>query len=261
MSVIRLQDLGAVDSNIAGGKGANLGELIAAGATVPPGFVISSTTYREFLHLTGLIETLPKFIQALNTHDTQRLNFVASRIRQIIIATPWPTVLAEEITEAVDIEGEEFRYAVRSSAIGEDGVTTSFAGQHSSYLTVQPKNILKRVKQCFASLFEPRALAYRIEQGLDIADASMAVVVQRMAEVTISGVMFTADYNTGEDKVIIEAVYGLGEGLVSGNITPDHYEVLLDEEDIVQDHQRQFKYVDPVLGGWHSLSSGDGAVT
>ena len=193
------------------------------GLRVPPGFVVTSSTFTRFMELTGLAERLPKFIGALDYEDSQRLHYVSSRIQQIICATPWPQELSADIELAVVNQSTVMskRYAVRSSAIGEDGEATSFAGQHSTFLNVAPNDVVNKVRACYASLYESRALAYRLKNGLDISTAVMAVVVQEMLNPLCSGVMFTQDYNTGEDRVVIEAVYGVGEALVSGQITPD----------------------------------------
>ena len=234
------------DAGVTGSKGANLGELMSTGVNVPNGFVVTSLGYDDFIESAGLIHTLEKFLSALDYRDLKWLNFIASRIRQIISATPWPEDLLEYINSEVNRLGGY--WAVRSSAIGEDGVSTSFAGQHSSFLKVASGDVPRRIKECFASLFEPRALMYRLENNLPIRGAKMAVVCQQMAPVEVSGVMFTKDYNTGEDKTIIEAVHGLGEGLVSGALTPDHYEVSAKTAEVTQEYHEQVNMVGPGTG-------------
>ena len=229
MAVHSFSDLRAADSDIAGSKGANLGELTSTGVSVPLGLVITVGTYDAFITETGLAEYIAKFTHGLDYTDLKRVNFVAGRIRQIIGAASWPIGMASDL-EAKFAKfgvGKSYnRYAVRSSAIGEDSEGTSFAGQHSSFLNIPAGDILKKVKQCFASLFEPRALAYRLEKGLSLSQAQMAVVVQQMAPSRVAGVMFTQDPTTGNsNQIIIEAVWGLGEAIVSGAVTPDHYEV------------------------------------
>ena len=246
MTVIGIQDLRASNAPTAGSKGANLGELASTGVPVPGGFVVTTGTFQDFFQANALKDTLTKFTDALDYDDPKRLHFIAGRIRQIMGATPW----VGGAPKAMRNEANPFkRYAVRSSAIGEDGEATSFAGQHSTFLNVEISDISNRVKQCFASLFEPRALTYRHEQGLPLETAQMAVVVQEMVRAQVSGVMFTRDPNTGESRTVIEAVKGLGEALVSGAVTPDHYEV---ENGVIMVEERhpQATYLDGGLGEW-----------
>ena len=250
MQAFDFKDLRATDAGLVGGKAANLGELTYVQvADVPGGFVILPIVFTNFLVSSGLDQVLAKFIEALDPSDLKRLHFIAGRIRQIIGATPWPYEFKDELWNKMS--SAPSGWAVRSSAIGEDGEGTSFAGQHDSYLRVYSGQVPTKVKQCFASLYEPRALAYRLEHGLSVEDAQMAVVVQQMVSSKVSGVMFTQDYNTGEDKVIIEAVWGLGEAIVSGQVTPDHYEVdpvaleILDLQSKYQDQKISEK-----AGGW-----------
>ena len=224
MTVKALSTLKAKHATIAGSKAANLGELISAGADVPVGYVVTADSYIDFLQVSGLQTTIDKFLTHLNPNDQQRINVVCGRLRQIISATPWPDKFQKDIKKVTTFSSE-LLYAVRSSAIGEDSEETSFAGQHSTYLGVPSDQIARRIKDCFASLFEPRAVAYRLKNNLSLQDAKMAVVVQEMVAPQTSGVMFTKDPNTGEDTTIIEAVYGVGEALVSGAVTPSHYEI------------------------------------
>ena len=221
MPITSLKLLKAEDAPRVGSKAANLGELAYIGVPVPPGFVVDTQAFDEFMASDLLQGNLPKFINALDYNDPKRLAFIASRIRQLIGVTSWAETIHQQMTDL----SKTGQYAVRSSAIGEDTQGTSFAGQHATFLAILPHDISMRVRQCFASLFEPRALAYRFEQGLPLAGAKMAVVVQEMIPADVAGVMFTRDPNTGEEKTVIEAVFGLGEALVSGAVTPDHYEV------------------------------------
>ena len=220
-----------------GGKAANLGVLIRQGCNVPAGFVVTAAAYETFLEDTGLRANLEKFVAALNLEDPRALHFVAGRIRQIIVATPWPLRLKRVILDAYYHETSSNGYeepvvAVRSSALDEDSAEASFAGQHATYLGVSgAPDLLVAIRRCFASLYEPRALAYRLRQGRPIQGAGIAVVVQVLLDSSISGVMFTQDPNTGEAKTVVEAVFGLGEVLVSGQVTPDRYTVVDGEVD------------------------------
>ena len=219
----RLIDLQATDVAQVGGKAANLGELLNLGIPVPQGIVVTTQTYREFMEQTELLPIISKFLIDLDAEDTAAVYFAGSRIKQIISATPWPSEL---IGTLGTWESGTKRYAVRSSATDEDSGAASFAGQHATFLHVLGDGVIaRRIKDCFASLFEPRALAYRVQNGLSVLDSDIAVVVQEMIEPRFSGVLFTRDPNTGEAKTIIEVVAGLGEALVSGAVTPARYEV------------------------------------
>ena len=205
-----------------GGKAASLGEMISAGVEVPPGWVATTELYREFLETTGLKPILRKFTDELKTAEPAQVHFIGNRLKQVISCQKW----APELRNRLLTIHADTRYAVRSSAVDEDSLDTSFAGQHSTFLNVRGReSILARVKDCFASLYEPRALAYRLKHGLDVLDCSIAVVIQELILPKYSGVMFTADPNTGAAKTVIEVVEGLGEALVSGVVTPTRWEV------------------------------------
>ena len=251
MTVIGIKDLRATNAPTVGSKGANLGELTSAGVQVPDGFVVTTGSFQDFFKANNLDSTLTKFTDSLDYTDPKRVHYIAGRIRQIIGATSWTGGTPQDIK---DLSQTHTRYAVRSSAIGEDGESTSFAGQHSTFLNVERQDIPARVKQCFASLFEPRALSYRAEHNLPIESAQMAVVVQEMVRSRVSGVMFTRDPNTGENRVVIEAVLGLGEALVSGAVTPDRYEV---ENGVIMSElvSTQANQVDAISGEWSHVST------
>ena len=225
VNVISLKHVDPTNKDEVGGKGANLGDLMSVDIDVPQGFVITTSAYRTFIEETGLNLVLGKFTEKVQDADPKELNYIGTRIKQIISATPWPTNLGTElkgVSKAFDVN----QWAIRSSAVDEDSGNFSFAGQHSTFLgIVGTDNYLRRVKDVFASLFEPRAMSYRVKQGLGIEEAEIAVVVQELIDPLFSGVMFTQDPNTGENKTIIETISGLGEALVSGNLTPNHYEI------------------------------------
>ena len=209
--VVSLQELRVGDADRVGGKAANLGELMQTGATVPAGFAITSAGFRHYIQATGLDSTLAKFTSAIDFADLMRVNYIASRCRQVIKATALPNALASMIEGFYGTEEISNVVAVRSSALGEDSGSASFAGQHSTYLGVEGiTNLHSRIRDCFASLYEPRALAYRAEQGISISGLQMAVVVQSIVSPDSSGVLFTRDPNTGEDRSINRGCLGVG---------------------------------------------------
>ncbi len=207
-----------------GGKGANLGEMTRAKIPVPPGFVVTSDTYFEFLKESNITEKIRCLLEPLDVNDSKRLQQVAEQIKKLILDAPMPRHVAEEIEKAYKKLGDGL-VAVRSSATAEDLPEASFAGQQSTYLNIQgADNVVRAVQMCWASLFEPRAIYYRKQHGFDHFKVGIAVPVQRMVASETSGVMFTVEPVTSDkSKVVIEAIYGLGEGLVSGEVTPDLY--------------------------------------
>jgi len=223
-SVVWFSEVGREDLGLVGGKGANLGELTRASIPVPPGFVVTADTYFRFIHQSGLEPFIKKELFGLDVHDTRALNERAANIRRRIMDAPMPAYLADEIKEAYrELGGGPV--AVRSSATAEDLPDASFAGQQSTYLNVVgADNVVRAVQACWASLFEGRAIFYREEAGYDHMKVGLAVPVQKMVQSEKSGVMFTVEPVTSDaTKITIEAVYGLGEGIVSGEISPDLY--------------------------------------
>ena len=228
MPVLWLADVDKNDIPLVGGKGANLGELLRAEIPVPDGFVVDARTFREFLEKTKIKDKVYSLLEGLNVEDTDKLDEVSKKVRELIEMTPIPEEIEREIKEAYrklcEEEGEEVYVAVRSSATAEDLPDASFAGQQETYLNVRGEDeVVKKVKECWGSLFTPRAIYYRVQKGFRHEDVSIAVVVQKMVNSEKSGVMFTSHPVTGEKKCIIEAVFGLGEAIVSGLVTPDTY--------------------------------------
>ena len=222
--ILWFKDLYAKDIDIAGGKGANLGEMTQNGAPVPPGFVITVSTYRKFLTDSNLEDRIKALLTDLDVNDSKSLMTKAGEIQNLIVSAPLSKDVEIKIAEAYKSMGEGL-VAVRSSATAEDLPDASFAGQQSTYLNVDGiDQVIDAVKGCWASLFEARAIFYREEQNFDQLSVGIAVPVQRMVQSEISGVMFTAEPTTSDrGKVLVEAIYGLGEGIVSGEITPDTY--------------------------------------
>ncbi|MFA5629015.1 MAG: phosphoenolpyruvate synthase [Dehalococcoidales bacterium] len=228
-AIIWFKDISKEDVPIAGGKGANLGEMTKANIPVPPGFVVSVSAYFEFLENSGIVEDIQPLLKSLDIEDTKQLQRVAKIIKKMVLDCPIMPELADEIKAAYKQLGGGL-VAVRSSATAEDLPEASFAGQQSTYLNIEGADeVVDAVLKCWASLFEPRAIYYRVQQGFDHFKVGIAVPVQRMIASVTSGVMFTVEPVTSNTReIVIEAIYGLGEGLVSGEVTPDLY--IVDKE-------------------------------
>ncbi|GAA0513413.1 phosphoenolpyruvate synthase [Halorubrum aquaticum] len=225
MAVLWLDDVDADDIGTVGGKGASLGELIGAGLPVPPGFVVTAGTYREFIEEAGIDEELFAAVD-VDPEDSAALREAEATARELITETPFPEPVREGILESyreMGSEGEEAFVAVRSSATAEDLPDSSFAGQQETFLNVREADLLRRVKECWASLFTQRAIYYRQQRGFPHEDVDIAVVVQRMVDAEKSGVLFTSHPSTGDPQMTIEAAWGLGEAVVSGTVSPDNY--------------------------------------
>lgn len=209
-----------------GGKALGLHRLTRLALPVPPGFVVTTAAFRAALTGRSEIAAALAGLAGLRADDTGQIRVAAARVRAAVIATPLPPALAEQTLAAWrEITGGA-RVAVRSSATAEDLAEASFAGQQDSYLDVDGEALLERLRACWASLWSDRAVAYRLRHGHGAADVAMAVVVQQMLAPDAAGVMFTADPVTGRrGEVVLEAVAGLGEALVSGKATPQVYHV------------------------------------
>lgn len=221
----RLEGLSYADRARAGGKGAALGELLKQGIPVPPGFVVCTDAFQIFLETGNLEEKIKDAFQGLRKDDQEEIRRVASLLTSLLLKTNIPSSLVKEIYAAFDELDVPF-VAVRSSATVEDGVDAAWAGQLESSLNRTRDQLIDAIKYCWASLFSPRAIVYCLEQGLEAKDIAVAVVVQRMVQSEAAGVAFSAHPVThARDQVLIEAGYGLGEAVVSGQITPDTYMV------------------------------------
>ena len=225
-TIVWFRDIGRADVPVAGGKGANLGEMTRAGIPVPPGFVVATAAYRRFLVDTGLESALAERIKALDVDDGGALDLISAECRRAVETAEMPRLMADQIAEAYNELGGG-PVAVRSSATAEDLEDASFAGQQSTFLNVVgPHSVIEAVKRCWASLFEARAMYYREQNGWGHLDVDLAVPVQRMIQSQSAGVMFTVDPITGDpNRVVIEAAFGLGEAVVGGMVTPDHFEL------------------------------------
>ncbi len=234
-AIVWFDEITKEDISLAGGKGANLGEMTRAKIPVPPGFVVTSQAYFDVLEKNDMVERIREALKPLDPHDSQQLQEIAAEIENLIMSMPMPRGLADEIEQAYLKMGSGF-VAVRSSATAEDLPEASFAGQQSTFLNVRgPKEVVHAVQKCWASLFNSRAIFYRQENGFDHFKVGIAVPVQRMVQSDVSGVMFTVDpTNSDRSKILIEAIMGLGEMIVSGDVTPDHYIVDKDSFRIVE---------------------------
>ncbi|TMF22185.1 MAG: phosphoenolpyruvate synthase [Chloroflexi bacterium] len=227
--VVGFQDVDKSKLLVAGGKGANLGEISKIeGIRVPDGFCISAEAFKRSVGETSSIKELLDNLSLLKVEDRDEIGELSSEIRRSIEGLAIPQDINKEVTSFLSRLGEKNSYAVRSSATAEDLPTASFAGQHDTYLNVVgTEAILRNISKCWASLFTQRAVIYRLQNGLDHRKVHMAVVVQKMVFPQASGILFTADPVTSSRKVLsIDASFGLGEALVSGLVNPDVYKVL-----------------------------------
>ena len=222
-------DIKKEDISLAGGKGANLGELTSAKINVPNGFVITADAYKAFLKENGIDKIIEKNLREASLDESTLLK-AAEYFRKLIISEKFSKEMQQLITDKYGSLGENIRVAIRSSATAEDLPDASFAGQQESYLNVQSiDDVLSKILKCYASLWGNRAVSYRLHQGYDQTCVSIAVIVQEMVESEKSGVLFTINpLSQNTDEMQINASYGLGESVVSGRVTPDSYIVQKD---------------------------------
>ena len=226
MDIIRLFDrLGKNDAGIAGGKGASLGEMTHAGISVPPGFVILAGAFEKFLEEADLNQELDTIFHTVDHKEIRTIELASERIQKLIVEARMPEDIANEIQNYFKKLDAPF-VAVRSSATAEDSTSAAWAGQLDTYLNTTENDLLEKVQHCWASLFTPRAIFYRFEKGMHGQKISVAVVVQKMVESEVSGIAFSVHPVTEDaNQIIIEAGFGLGEAIVSGQVTPDAYVV------------------------------------
>ncbi|KAB7619756.1 phosphoenolpyruvate synthase [Alkalilimnicola sp. S0819] len=236
-NVVWFDSLGMGDVDRVGGKNASLGEMISnlanAGVQVPGGFATTSAAFWDFLDASGLREQIHQELQGLDVDDVDTLVATGARIRKMIVDTPFPDHLRDDIVSAYrkleDEAGGELAVAVRSSATAEDLPDASFAGQQETFLNVRGlDNVLLAIKDVFASLYNDRAIAYRVHHGFEHSEVALSAGIQRMcrSDVGAAGVMFTMDTESGfRDVVFITSSYGLGETVVQGAVNPDEFYV------------------------------------
>jgi pyruvate, water dikinase len=233
--VLGFERLRKGDVEIVGGKNSSLGEMISslatAGVRVPGGFATTAQAYRDFLKQNALDERIRAALANLDVENVEKLTEVGAQIRQWILSTPFPPDLQQAVLGELKrmSNGKEISVAVRSSATAEDLPEASFAGQQETFLNVRGEaDVLKAMHEVFASLFNDRAIAYRVHHGFDHSAVALSAGVQHMvrSDLGASGVMFTLDTDSGfRDVVFITASYGLGETVVQGAVNPDEFYV------------------------------------
>ncbi len=241
-----------------GGKGANLAEMISLGLPVPRAFTVTANAYQRFIENAGIADKLATTLDGLDPDNDNELQEAANRCQDLITSVDMPDALAREIQDAYQelSQDDPDAVAIRSSATAEDLPEASFAGQQETYLHVSgASDVLDHVQRCWASLFTPRAIYYRVDRGFDHEEVLMAVIVQRMVDADAAGVLFTRHPTTGEKTPIVEAAWGLGEGVVSGTVSPDNYVLTPDgdiQEETIAEKKTQFTRGDD--GGVHQTA-------
>ncbi|MBA7624670.1 Phosphoenolpyruvate synthase [subsurface metagenome] len=228
-NIVWFNEVTKKDIPLVGGKGANLGEMTNLHIPVPPGFIVTANAYYDFLRKSKITDKIRSLLKPLDYNNSKQLQQIADQIKQLILNATMPPELASEIQQNYLKMGGGL-VAVRSSATAEDLPEASFAGQQSTFLNVNgEKEVIAAVQDCWASLFNPRAIFYRHQHGFDHFKVGIAVPIQRMVQSNTSGVMFTIEPMTSDrSKIVIEAVYGLGEAIVSGQVETDMY--IVDKE-------------------------------
>ena len=224
-AVLRFDQIERPDNSLIGGKATGLVKLVQAGLPVPNGFVVTTAAYEDFLERGGLMASINAILVRIDFADPDQLETETGKIRKLIVEASISSDLAASIAKAYEALGPGCYVAVRSSGTAEDTANASFAGLHDTYLHIQGgPSVLDAVRRCWASMWSARAVSYRDSTGFEHAAARIAVVVQEMVDADISGVMFTANPLTARtDELVINASWGLGEGIVSGIVVPDEY--------------------------------------
>ncbi|HEV2519489.1 MAG TPA: phosphoenolpyruvate synthase [Thermoplasmata archaeon] len=252
---VGLAEVSRGDHALVGGKASQLGEVVRQGLPVPPGMVVTTRAFVAFVEGTGIGPTITAALGQIDPARPESVEPASRRIRDLFEQTEFPAELRRALVGAVDTfvqEHEAHACAVRSSATAEDLEGASFAGLQETYLNVIGTDaILAAIRRCWGSLFTPRVLVYRAKKGFDHSEVELAVLVQKMVDASTSGILFTRDPNTGENHMIIEAGWGLGEAIVGGEVTPDHYVVDGASQRIVQKQvsEQAFRLVRAPDGG------------
>ncbi|MBM4349314.1 MAG: phenylphosphate synthase subunit beta [Deltaproteobacteria bacterium] len=229
-NIIWFKSCSSKDFPLVGGKNANLGEMFQLGLRVPPGFAVTTHAFEIFLERGRVRNKILRTLSRIPPEDIQAIEKVGRQIRDLIESTPIPLATPKEIKRAYQKLGDlcgtpNLPVAVRSSATSEDLKTASFAGQHESYLWVRgEEEVVRHLLKCWASLFTDRAIAYRNQIGWPHDKVTISVGVQKMVNAKCAGVIFTIDPVTGdENRVVVEGNWGLGESVVKGEVSPDHF--------------------------------------
>jgi len=224
-NILWLEEIRKEDIASVGGKGASLGEMASIGLPVPPAFVVTAQAFRRFLIETGLEQNIFKISENIDVEDNAALEKAAESIKAMVIKAAMPDAIKNDVKASYKKMGQsDLIVAVRSSATAEDLPDASFAGQQETYLNIKGESaLLSAVQNCWASLYGARAIYYRAKQGFEEHSVNIAVVVQQLVHSEKAGVMFTSHPISGEPLTIIEGSWGLGEAVVSGSVSPDHY--------------------------------------
>lgn len=211
------------DTSIAGGKGASLGEMTQINLPIPSGFVITTEIYNDFLQAVDLDLKIASILKEVDVNKTDSVEHASSSIHSLILNTKISQELEENIIQAYK-NLNTTHVAVRSSATAEDGTTTAWAGQLETYLNTDEHALIDNIQKCWASLYTPRAIFYQIKNNLHNQPIAVAVVVQAMIQSELSGIAFSVHpISKNPNQLIVEAGYGLGEAIVSGQVTPNNY--------------------------------------
>lgn len=242
-NVLWFNQLGIEDVNLVGGKGGNLGEMYNLGIPIPNGFVVTSKAYYNFIEENNLKKIIQDILKTTDVDQPDQLDDASKRIRSIIRKAPLNQELSIEIMKAYKkLSGfgglKNVPVAVRTSATAEDSADASFAGQGDTFLNViGESNVLQRVRECWSSLFTSRSIFYQVKKHYDHFKIGVAVPVQKLVNSEISGIMFTANPVTGaKNEIIVETIWGLGEYIVQGKITPDQFVVDKNEWKIISEN-------------------------
>jgi len=229
---VRLEDMQAKDMTLVGQKGGNLGQMWAAGLPVPLGFCVAVDAYEEHIAASGLWAEIEKHLDDVQVDDPEEVERISALIRGLVLGAPVPGPVREAVEAAArdlfrELGDPVTPLAVRPSAVVKGQPPASFGGQHDAFLNViGPESLLDSVKKCWASLWTARAVLFRAQNGLAHAEARMAVVVHELVSATVSGTVFTANPITAQlEEVIIDAVWGLSEAIISELVAPDNYVV------------------------------------
>lgn len=255
-NVLFFKDLDRFDTSTVGGKAANLGEMYRLKIPVPNGFAVTTTAYFDFLSNSQLLPRIEHILKATKIDDPTQLQQASKSIRSLIKKQPLPQHISLDIMKAYKklcsyggLQNDPV--AVRSSATAEDGMEDSFAGQQETYLNVVGEsNLVKRVVDCWSSLYTPRSLYYRFQKKIPLSKMGVAVVVQKMVQSTVSGIMFTVNPVTrSKNEIVVETIWGLGEFIVGGQVTPDHTVIDKNTWSIIRHQtQKQYKQLTRVKG-------------
>ncbi|CAF1385672.1 unnamed protein product, partial [Adineta steineri] len=262
--VVDLEDERAIELELVGGKGVNLAILYQQKFCVPNAFIITTHVYESILNNSEIKNALST-IDNLNIDNIAELENISNHIKTIICNITLPNDIIDLIFKYHDklsqgANNTNLHVAVRSSATAEDLPENSFAGQQDTYLHVTKENLIKKIQECWASLFTARAISYRKKSNINYKIIQLAVIIQEMISSEVSGVAFTANPITGfRNEVIIDSTYGLGEALVSGLITPDHYEILTENNEIRRKiiGEKSLRIIGKTNGGIETLITKD----